>query len=355
MRSDSTYRFLCSPQVYRGEICSDAEVAASAADLFRFGPRKEDLETEIGSPAEAKRVRRKTQKSLAAKYYLREEAAERAGAAGPKSKRGRQSKAKKQTAMAMAREELECCDTKFENPAVLASHKENVHLEKLGKDRYMICCNRKIFGSLKKHLEKEHSLNPEEEKAECCDDTFESYELLTRHCFSRHGLRVNQFKRVTCCAVSLTDVEEFVRHKEEDSEHIECNVCPFLTKDDSAHKLHMLEKHEETASASASKGSPKYDCVAPECDKSFRLLTSLKSHIYRMGRNHNPAEKKYSCDDCGSLFRSIVAKRKHHRSEHQKVGTSWGLLHKILRFKTQCENPTFLENFGYSTGNVGVS
>ena len=67
------------------------------------------------------------------------------------------------------------------------------------------------------------------------------------------------------------------------------------------------------------KGSPKYDCVAPECDKSFRLLASLKSHIYRMGRNHNPAEKKYSCDDCGSLFQSIVAKRKHHRSEHQKV------------------------------------
>ena len=61
------------------------------------------------------------------------------------------------------------------------------------------------------------------------------------------------------------------------------------------------------------KGSPKYDCVAPECDKSFRLLASLKSHIYRMGRNHNPAEKKYSCDDCGSLFQSIVAKRKHHR------------------------------------------
>ena len=69
----------------------------------------------------------------------------------------------------------------------------------------------------------------------------------------------------------------------------------------------------------AGKGSPKYDCVAPECDKSFRLLASLKSHIYRMGRNHNPAEKKYSCDDCGSLFQSIVAKRKHHRSEHQKV------------------------------------
>ena len=100
-------------------------------------------------------------------------------------------------------------------------------------------------------------------------------------------------------------------------------MCPFLTKDDSAHKLHMLEKHEAEAGelGNKGKGSPKYECVAPECDKSFRLLTSLKSHIYRMGRNHNPAEKKYSCDDCGSLFKSIVAKRKHHRSEHQKVVT----------------------------------
>ena len=226
-------------------------------------------------------MRRRNQRFFGGDDYVREGAAERAGAAGPKSKRARHTRAK-------VKEEVECCDTKFENPAVLASHKENVHMEKLGKDRYMICCNKKIFGSLKKHLEKEHSLNPEEEKAECCDDTFESYELLTRHCSSRHGLRVNQFKRVTCCAKSLTDVEEFVRHKEEDSEHIECNVCPFLTKDDSAHKLHMLEKHEDEASAGSRKGSPKYDCVAPECDKSFRLLTSLKSHIYRMGRNHNP-------------------------------------------------------------------
>ena len=304
--------FLLPSQVYRGEICSDAEVATAAAELFRFGPRREEASTEILPPA-AKRVRRRNQRFFGGDDYVREGAAERAGAAGPKSKRARHTRAK-------VKEELECCDTKFENPAVLASHKENVHMEKLGKDRYMICCNKKIFGSLKKHLEKEHSLNPEEEKAECCDDTFESYELLTRHCSSRHGLRVNQFKRVTCCAKSLTDVEEFVRHKEEDSEHIECNVCPFLTKDDSAHKLHMLEKHEDEASAGSRKGSSKYDCVAPECDKSFRLLTSLKSHIYRMGRNHNPAEKKYSCDDCGSLFQSIVAKRKHHRSEHQKVG-----------------------------------
>ena len=83
---------------------------------------------------------------------------------------------------------------------------------------------------------------------ECCDDTFESYELLTEHLTIRHGLRVNQFKRVTCCSKSLTDVEEFERHKEEDAGHIECNVCPFLTKDDSAHKLHMLEKHEDEAS-----------------------------------------------------------------------------------------------------------
>ena len=80
---------------------------------------------------------------------------------------------------------------------------------------------------------------------ECCDDTFESYELLTEHLTIRHGLRVNQFKRVTCCSKSISDVEEFERHKEEDAGHIECNVCPFLTKDDSAHKLHMLEKHED--------------------------------------------------------------------------------------------------------------
>ena len=118
----------------------------------------------------------------------------------PKSKRAKVKQKVKE-------EELECCDTKFENPAVLASHKENVHMEKLGKDRYMICCNKKIFGSLKKHLEKEHSLNPEEEKAECCDDTFESFERLTEHCSSRHGLRVSQFKRVTCCAKNITDVE----------------------------------------------------------------------------------------------------------------------------------------------------
>ena len=80
----------------------------------------------------------------------------------PKSKRAKQTKTKSK---AKVKEELECCDTKFENPAVLASHKENVHMEKLGKDRYMICCNKKIFGSLKMHLEKEHRLNPEEEKA----------------------------------------------------------------------------------------------------------------------------------------------------------------------------------------------
>ena len=80
----------------------------------------------------------------------------------PKGKRAKQTKTKSK---AKVKEELECCDTKFENPAVLASHKENVHMEKLGKDRYMICCNKKIFGSLKKHLEKDHSLNPEEDKA----------------------------------------------------------------------------------------------------------------------------------------------------------------------------------------------
>ena len=221
----------------------------------------------------------------------------------------------------------ECCEKKFEDPAILASHREKVHMEKLGKDRYMICCNKKIFGSLTKHLETEHSLNAEAEIGECCDDTFESYDLLTQHCSTNHGLRVNQFKRLVCCTKNLSDVEEFVRHKEEDSEHIECNFCPFLTKDDSTHKLHMLEKHEEISAYWETSGSssPKYSCVAPECDKRFSRLTSLKSHIYRMGRNHNPAEKKYFCDDCGSLFKSIVAKRKHHRAEHQKVLQS-GLL-----------------------------
>jgi DNA-directed RNA polymerase subunit RPC12/RpoP len=37
-----------------------------------------------------------------------------------------------------------------------------------------------------------------------------------------------------------------------------------------------------------------------------------------MGKNHNPAEKRYSCDTCDREFGTIVAKRKHYRTEHQK-------------------------------------
>ena len=48
--------------MYRGEVCSDARVAASAAELFRFGPRREQPSTEVGPPLVAKRVRKKNRR-----------------------------------------------------------------------------------------------------------------------------------------------------------------------------------------------------------------------------------------------------------------------------------------------------
>ena len=48
--------------MYRGEVCSDAGVAASAAELFRFGPRREQPSTDIGPPLVAKRVRKKNRR-----------------------------------------------------------------------------------------------------------------------------------------------------------------------------------------------------------------------------------------------------------------------------------------------------
>lgn len=170
--------------------------------------------------------------------------------------------------------DLACCDTTYDDEAVLASHKENVHLERLEKDRYMMCCNEKILGDLKKHLESVHRLDTASERAKCCDDTFDGVTDLTKHCASRHGLRVNQFKRVICCAKSLGDVEEYKAHRKLE-DHIECNHCLFLSKDERHVNLHMYKSHN-VSTAGGGESTAAFDCK--HCSRRFPSVNKRQMH-----------------------------------------------------------------------------
>ena len=55
----------------------------------------------------------------------------------------------------------------------------------------------------------------------------------------------------------------------------------------------------------------KYNCQA--CGKGFRLLSSLKSHISRSGKRHNPEAREFNCDSCDRVFSSVASKQRHNR------------------------------------------
>lgn len=243
----------------------------------------------------------------------------------------------------MNRESLKCCDTEFDNELIYTSHKEVGHEEKPEGDKFMICCNEKIFGTLKVHMQSSHKLDDATEQSKCCDHTFEGINDLTKHCASTHGLRLSQYKRMICCATTLSNFEEWVQHKEQ-TEHIECNYCAFLSKDERHLSLHLFSKHkigkpekdalkckhcekddfknisERQEHEDRHDDSVKYSCLS--CNKGFKLMSSLKTHMYRLGKTHNPEAKEYTCDVCKKVFKTIIGRRKHYRVEHQKKDTS---------------------------------
>lgn len=204
---------------------------------------------------------------------------------------------------------LECCDKKFEDKIFYATHKEKVHSERPGENQFIICCDQKIFNEFKDHLQSTHKLDDKTDKSICCDMTHDDLDDLTKHCADNHGLRVATFKRLLCCATSLNNIEEYQRHKDES--HLECTQCWFISKDERHLNFHLYMKHkignkhlEKTAlmckfcnkifkrvqlrqeHEDTHDDSLKYKCMF--CEKQFKLLTQLRSHLYRMGKKSQP-------------------------------------------------------------------
>ncbi|TRY62617.1 hypothetical protein TCAL_00410 [Tigriopus californicus] len=246
---------------------------------------------------------------------------------------------KKLTKRRPRKEDLLCCDQKFEDEVHFVTHKESVHLEKVDDSRFLICCGEKIMGTFDVHLKRRHHLSADNQQAICCNVTFQDLGELSKHCESRHGLKVSEYRQVNCCATKLANLAEYKEHKDQDN-HVECSECAFLSTDERHLDFHKFNRHGQGTQSQVKKAlsckfcqrafkhihqrlehedkhddSFKYDCQS--CGKKFKLLTSLKSHVYRMGKNHNPRKKQYSCDNCEKIFPSIVSKRKHYRVAHQ--------------------------------------
>lgn len=255
-------------------------------------------------------------------------------AVGPSS-----STRKKLTKKRSRKEDLLCCDQKFDDEVHFVTHKESVHLEKVDDNRFLICCGEKIMGTFDVHLKRRHHLNEENQEAICCNVTFQDLGELSKHCESRHGLKMSEYRQVNCCATKLANLAEYKEHKAQEN-HVECSECAFLSTDERHLDFHKYNRHGQGTQSQVKRAlsckfcqrafkhihqrlehedkhddSFKYDCQS--CGKKFKLLASLKSHVYRMGKNHNPRNKQYSCDNCEKVFPSIVSKRKHYRVAHQ--------------------------------------
>lgn len=238
---------------------------------------------------------------------------------------------------------LECCETKFEAEVQYAAHKESVHMEKLCDNRFLICCDEKILGTFDLHLKRSHQLDDAGKFAKCCDDVFDDVGELTKHCEDSHGLKISEFKGVNCCATKISNLEEFAEHRKEsdNGEHFECIDCAFISTDDRHLNYHRYNRHGQGSEGEIKTAlsckhcqktfkhihlrqehedrhddSYKYKCQI--CSRKFKLITSLKSHMYRLGKHHNPEAKEYNCDGCEKVFPTLVSKRKHNRVEHQK-------------------------------------
>ena len=259
-------------------------------------------------------------------------------------KKVRKRSSKKKPDMDSLNKDLECCDEKFDDEIIYATHKENVHMERLEGDRFIVCCDQKIFGDLQSHLRAQHSLDADTQDSKCCDTDFQGLPDLTKHLTATHGLKVTNFKRILCCATQINTVDEYLKHREKGAaDHMECSQaqCTFLSRDKRQLTVHLYNKHKvgskpDDESVLTCKychktfkhvhlrqdhedkhdDSYKYDCAT--CGKEFKFLSSLKSHIYRMGKNHNPSAKEYACDECDKVFTTIAAKRKHTLLDHQK-------------------------------------
>ena len=125
---------------------------------------------------------------------------------------------------------MECCDTKFEEEILYATHKEGVHGEPAySTNRFIVCCNEKITGTLKFHLKASHKLDEATGESTCCDSQFRGLEELAKHCSTEHGLKLSAFKRMVCCATKIDTLKDYMKHKGDDG-HVECNQCTYISK-----------------------------------------------------------------------------------------------------------------------------
>jgi len=228
-----------------------------------------------------------------------------------------------------------CCKSKYRSAACLLDHIEWHRDPK--RNKCEICGNSyKSSETLRNHIKRSHTVDPEPHKCPHCDKTFINQMLLYQHAklhffdnktadvkcdickklfksytkMYAHKNHIHSGETFMCelCSKVCNSKSALLSHMaihlpESEREYVKCELCDHVLQKGRAMKRHIQRIHNDT----------KQSCEI--CNKTLANRLALKSHMKTV---HNPVYR-FQCSYCDKGFMNRYKKADHEASNHTLV------------------------------------
>lgn len=199
-----------------------------------------------------------------------------------------------------AKYECPDCERTFNYPQLMEEHRKRIHTV---QEKTFVCTVCEMAFGRAQTLQVHMLTHTEDKPVECkiCHSRFKSELYLKIHQVRHSGVRNFECPEEECKKTFCTKSELNFHRRNVHSDE-KPYQCPKCEKRYTKHS--QLEKHMQGHSA-------KFDCT--ECDKSFRGLKKLNSHVKA---SHTP--QSYDCETCKKHFRLKHSYNTHLKTHEKK-------------------------------------